>query len=499
MGKFIRKGRELEKKVGHPAALWCIEDREEVSTVTVNKSSRDRFALVAGVYVWEASGVMIILGLYRLTDKSDLWAFLSRPDGGVFVLASLLFLCAGLLVTWKYRAVRVLGGSPLEFILRRNIMPVILVVMIVEGMLRVFSIDTEWGTLLGGKLLGPYRFEGAVARHSKQVSEAVEYDQLLGWTVKPNLNSRNGLYFTGPQGIRTPRPGMTFAGSDTPCRVALVGDSHTFGTELKFEATWGYHLERALPAGCQVLNFGVGGYSLGQMYLRYLHDVRPWHPDVVILALSSGSASRTMGVYGLNMFPRSIPWAQPRFQVKDQELAPINLPLPTPEALASARSMSDLPFIEYDWNYLPGRWDLPQWHYFYYSYLFRLYTTWFPIWRHEMRGASEESINHGLLRSFMHAAQSDEASLLVVYLPDKTDYERPVGKGTSSQQILRTSGIEYVDLLPCLNGVASNDRFLPHGDHYSLPASVAIADCVAPLLPGLGRQTANERGRGVAG
>jgi lysophospholipase L1-like esterase len=55
-------------------------------------------------------------------------------------------------------------------------------------------------------------------------------------------------------------------------------------------------LARHLPE-CQVLNFGVSGYSLGQMYLRYRRDVLPFQPDIVILALSSNSTNRTMGVY----------------------------------------------------------------------------------------------------------------------------------------------------------------------------------------------------------
>jgi hypothetical protein len=435
--------------------------------------------LIAGIYALEASGVLTVLCLYRVTDKPDVWSFLSRVDGVIFLVALLSFFCASFLVGLKYHALRAVGSRPLGSIIKLNFLVILLMIVISEGMLRLFSTDTEWGVVLAGKEFGPNRFEGAIGRYSKQVSEAIEYDQFLGWTVRPNLKSRNGLYFTDQRGIRIQRPATTIATSSSACRIALVGDSHTFGTELTFETTWGYHLEQALPAGCQVLNFGVGGYSLGQMYLRYLHDVRPSHPNMVILALSSGSASRTMGVYGLNMFPRSIPWAQPRFQIRDRKLVPINLPLPTEETLASAGSMSELPFIEYDWHYLPGKWELPQWHYFYNSYLFRLYTTWFPIWRHEMRGDSEESLNHELLQSFMRTAQAEGATPLLIYLPDKTDYQEPIHNETSSLRILRTSGIEYFDLRKCLDAIAPNERFIPQGDHYSPAGSSAIARCVA--------------------
>ncbi len=45
------------------------------------------------------------------------------------------------------------------------------------------------------------------------------------------------------------------------CRIALIGDSHTFGLELKFEDTWG-SLEGYLPKGCKILNFGVKDIAL---------------------------------------------------------------------------------------------------------------------------------------------------------------------------------------------------------------------------------------------
>jgi len=100
-----------------------------------------------------------------------------------------------------------------------------------------------------------------------------------------------------------------------------------------------------------------------------------------------------------------------------------------------------------------------------------------------MRGGSEESVNHELLRSFLSTAESDGAAAVVMYLPDKTDFEEPFPKETSSRRILRTSGIDYVDLVPCLDKVPASDRFIPHGDHYSLSGSIAIAQCVADQIP----------------
>ena len=451
--------------------------------MTMNPESRIRVALIAAIYGLEAAAVMMLLTLYRTADKPDMWSFFSRLDGRLFLFGSLLFVCMSVLAGWKYGAVLERSGRhPYGAIIKWNIVPVILIVTVAEVTLRLVSIETQNGTVVGGQLLLPRRLERAVSLYTRQTSEAIQYDEYLGWTLRPNVSSKDGLYFVSGQGIRSPRADMAFDHSRIGCRIALVGDSHTFGSELKFEDTWASYLGQYIPSGCQILNFGVGGYSLGQMYLRYLRDVRPWQPNLVILALSGGSAGRTMGVYGLNMFPRHIPWAQPRFQIHDQKLVPINVPLPTEEVLATTRYMSDLPFIEYDWYFVPGNWDQPQWHYLYHSYLFRLYTTWFPIWRHERKGNSEESVNHELLRSFLRVVESDGARAIVMYLPDKTDFEEPLPKETSSQRILRTSGIDYSDLVPCLDKVPASDRFISHGDHYSVSGGTAIAQCIADRI-----------------
>jgi hypothetical protein len=444
--------------------------------------------LIVWVWLWEAFGIVVVLSLYRMEDKHDLPAFLSHLDGRLFLAGAILFGCITAMVAWSYLALQRKGSRPLRLIVTWNILPLILISTIAEGALRVFSTDTPSGTMLGEQPLGPHRLDVLVPHYTRVSNEIFYYDQLLGWTVRPNLSTSDGLYFTSVEGLRSSRPGSILADSRATCRIALVGDSHTFGYELKFEETWGYHLESYLPKGCQVLNFAVPGHSVGQMYLRFLRDVRPWHPDAVVLALSSHSAARTMGVYGLNMFPQLFPWAQPRFQLKDHELIPVNVPLPPLESIATARSMSDLPFIDSDWFFVPGNWELPRWRYLYNSYLFRLYITRFPAWRTQHNGDSEETINHELFRSFLRAAKSDGSTTVVLYLPDKNDYKEPAHQEMPSLRILRTSGIEYFDLRSCLDNVDADDRFIPHGGHYSLNGSIAIARCVAARLPSLGEQ-----------
>jgi hypothetical protein len=220
------------------------------------------------------------------------------------------------------------------------------------------------------------------------------------------------------------------------------------------------------------------------MYLRYLRDIRPWHPHLVILALSSDAAGRSMGVYGFNIFSVFVPWAQPRFHIENGKLKPVNLPLPTHQEIASSQAASELPFLDYDWYFNPAEWDLPHWRCLYRSYLFRLYTTWYPLWRlhPNTNRDSLESLNHHLLRSFVETATAERTAAVVIYLPDKVDYQDPGRRETTSLRVLRSSGMEYYDLVPCLEPIAPGNRFLPHGIHYSPVAGVAIARCLHPTI-----------------
>ena len=85
-------------------------------------------------------------------------------------------------------------------------------------------------------------------------------------------------------------------------RIALVGDSFTFGEEVRYEETWAYFLSQYLEGEHQVLNYGIPGYGLDQAYLRYLRDVRPLHADIVVLGVISHDIERTMTVYTSSVF-----------------------------------------------------------------------------------------------------------------------------------------------------------------------------------------------------
>jgi lysophospholipase L1-like esterase len=80
--------------------------------------------------------------------------------------------------------------------------------------------------------------------------------------------------------------GPEFPGrADGVLRVALAGDSFTFGNGVGFEDTLGAQLERALAAAgrpAQVLNLGVPGYTATNVASVVAHRAPELAPDVVV-------------------------------------------------------------------------------------------------------------------------------------------------------------------------------------------------------------------------
>ena len=104
-------------------------------------------------------------------------------------------------------------------------------------------------------------------------------DSDLGYTLGSDKDI--GLYQTNGQGFRADREYTSFP-DDKHLRVAALGDSFVFCDGERNEDAWPVVLEN-MSDQLEVLNFGVPGYGLGQSYLRYLKDVRQFHPDIVFI------------------------------------------------------------------------------------------------------------------------------------------------------------------------------------------------------------------------
>lgn len=87
-------------------------------------------------------------------------------------------------------------------------------------------------------------------------------------------------------------------------RIAVLGDSYTEARQVDVNDTFAAVLERTLssapPSSCpilnnksiEVLNFGVSGFSIAQELLHMRHRVWEFHPDIVILQITTGNDIR---------------------------------------------------------------------------------------------------------------------------------------------------------------------------------------------------------------
>ncbi|MEX5213752.1 SGNH/GDSL hydrolase family protein [Nitrospira tepida] len=265
-----------------------------------------------------------------------------------------------------------------------------------------------------------------------------------------------------------------------------MGDSFTFGEEARFEDTWNYYLQQRLGPNCQVINFAVPGYSIGQMYLRLERDILPHDPDLVILGFTDGALDRTLGIYCFLMgleWP-DCPWVAPRFALRDGELVVVNAPLPHPHEIYATKAIYDLPFIAYDRWYHTAEWEQRHWEHLYASYVFRFLTTLYPIYNvvdPEVFDTALHDVNSALFRAFLDLADKNSLRVLIVYLPMMEDYGYKVRyRAPVSHGVLKDAGIDFIDGTTCIAQLEESRRFLATGLHYTPEGERHLAECLLP-------------------
>jgi hypothetical protein len=293
------------------------------------------------------------------------------------------------------------------------------------------------------------------------------------------------LYLSSAEGLRAARRGAVLAGPKTKPRIAIVGDSFVFAERVAFEDSWGHLLEASSAGKFAVLNFGVGGYSIDQVYLRVKKDVLAWQPDVIILGFPLADLQRTLTVYPFIGSPHwGIPFSKPRIVVDGNALRILNVPTIDPRVMFAQQSIADLPFLEYDAEYIAQRWrqssfvDL--------SYVKRLLLdTWAdPGPEPGPHGSDEElvRVNGAIFREFIRLAHDNGAIPLIAYFPGRQELLRSRGEQTEGQRIMKEIGVPFVDTTPCILEVGPDAGYVPNDTHYSAAGNGAVAKCLGAAL-----------------
>ncbi len=128
------------------------------------------------------------------------------------------------------------------------------------------------------------------------------------WTVDQDrvLRDEGGAFRLSRGWLWEPRPGATIEGEvinedsqrgparpkakGSAPRIVTLGDSSTFGVQVKSSECFSNRLEEVLRARnvpVEVCNFGCIGFSAAQAVAIYRDKARQWHPDVVIAAVGA--------------------------------------------------------------------------------------------------------------------------------------------------------------------------------------------------------------------
>jgi len=480
-------------------------------------------SLLVSLYALEFCALIMAMAVYKIGDKPFL-DFLPSHAGFVLLVALIGLVISTIVFAYLFR--NAFRSEPKRVLLTLvlNFGSVVLVFCVAEIVTRLFTVRTIAGPMFANTILLPRSWESVAAHNRAVLAKAsahgsyLVYDKELGWTIGSNEHSKDynrqyvrqilsmrqsrfpkkivdyeeefervksdseeDIYLSSVEGIRSPRVGMAFSAASALHRIAIVGDSFTFGLEVRYEETWGHQLEVALGHDYQVLNFGVDGYGVDQAYLRYERDVLPWKPDIVILGLINDDVRRTMGVYGFLTFPGAeIPFPKPRFVMKGQKLSLLNLPLPTPESIFTKQSITELPFVEYDGSFQRTEWESRFYHY---SYSIRFLLSKYPRWplpQPTVTDGALKSVNGEILRSFVRLARERGSTLMVVYFPARSDFVGPQVGWTVAREVFQTYGIPYLDMTTCVSKVRPPQRFVTL--HYSPVTNAAIARCLRDAI-----------------
>jgi hypothetical protein len=440
--------------------------------------------LTLALYAFEFGGFVLAMALFKYGDR--LSSLTTREAIWVLVpLASLVAVGVCIVACW-----RALGGERFVVTLATNVVSVLIVLALAEGLMRVIAVTGPQGVTVANTLLLPKDWDWVRSRNAALLRDTptnISYfvsDALLGWVVGPSRTSADGLYVSSREGIRSARPDIAYA--DEPARnlVAAVGDSYTFGLEVRFEQSWAAQLEILLGPDFRLLNFGVDGYGVDQAYLRYQRDVRPWRPALVLFGFIEHDLTRSMVVYPFVSFPEwGFPFSKPRFALNGGGLELLNAPLLGPHDVVGTRDIRELPFIDFDPGYHASEWHRRPWHA---SYVLRFLVSRFPRpspANPRAEGAIVNRVNTELLLTFVRRATSEGTEPLVVYFPSRGDFQ---GQDRSGKRIvlqnLRTAGVSPVDLTSCIGALGPAEAFIAGRPHYAPAGNAAVARCLLPVV-----------------
>lgn len=364
-----------------------------------------------------------------------------------------------------------------------TLLAVLLGEVLVRVVVRRDEDGQEW---MYGRRLRPHRLPLHEIERTLVVLQAgtsfLAYDPELGWAPRPGARSADGTWRVDAGGIRTDRD-VAVDHPPSELRVALFGDSFTFGDEVGQDQTWGAALERSLGARgvpSEVLNFGVNAYGMDQAFLRWRVHGRRYRPDVVIFGFHGEDVLRNVNVYRPLYFAGSeVPLSKPRFVERDGALALVNVPTIPPARLPGILAgREDDPLVAFErfGTRFAWRWWL-------HARTAALLVAAFDFTDPWHVDDETRRLARRIVAAFAADVARDGAAFLIVDLPRREDLvAQRRGGALWYDDVLEDLVLHHRVIRPLAAGADDPSGFAPHG-HYGPALNAAIgARLVDPVL-----------------
>ena len=216
-----------------------------------------------------------------------------------------------------------------------------------------------------------------------------QYDPMLGWRSKPGIRDMqvfgHKVLNTNSKGLRGSREFAYGPHPEKP-RIAILGDSFTFGDGVSDDETYSHFLGQMLPEA-EILNLGIHGYGHDQMLISFQQEGAKYRPDIVVLGYTDEDRRRNLLQFR--------DFAKPKFEIDPdgEGLVVSGSPVPRPEDV-----------LKWDWL-RPRLLDVAA----LYKYAFDVHTG-----RLE---AQMRDVTSGLLSEIASAILEAEAIPVFVFLP----------------------------------------------------------------------------------
>lgn len=286
---------------------------------------------------------------------------------------------------------------------------------------------------------------------TKYSSEYVYYSidkfhPALGWTLKQNLDIIDALgnrVTSNSKGIRGKKEFDIEKGEAT--RVLTLGDSFAFGQCVADDETFSSYLEQ-LDRGIEAINMGNHAYGTDQQLLKLKNEGMQYEPDIIILGFVNENLERNRLKFR--------DFAKPKFLLKDGELILQDSHIKSPEEYKKDIPLHTINYV----NVL----------------ITRFRDTFFK----EAVDKHEYSLSKRLLEELISVANSTNAQMVLLYLPDQSEIlEKTISPHVIYKQLCDRTDIICVDpssrMLALVEKVEQPSKFF--NCHYSKEIHQAIA------------------------